>query len=181
MTKLKFYVRHRLALGATGVVLVIVAVLAVKMIIPAATSAVRLSQINGIYASLHLGNDYPVTSEAVFGDKRVYSYDKGRTMSSQKNYIHDATVDTTVADLRHKIEAAGFSFVGEPYPGSSQTQLHFKSKNSHYIRMTVSSTRRDSAARTGDMNILALYDQTHSPDEGPSAVIIKVNLDDNNE
>ena len=181
MIKRPFYIRHRLPLSIAGGILVIAAILSATTVIRAATDVVRLHRINAIYSSLHIGNDYYMSSESVFGDKRVYSYDKGRTMSSSKIYEHDANVDTTVADVRTKIEAAGFKYFEEPYPGSAQIELHFESKDHHYIRLTVASTRREAAAETGDMNILAAYDHAHSFNEGPSTVTIKVNLDDNNE
>jgi hypothetical protein len=181
MSKRPFYVRHRLALSITTAVIIVAAALSAHTVFAAVTSTVRLARINAIYDSLHLSNDYILTSSDVFGDKRVYSWDKGRTWSSSKTYSHDADVDKTVAQLRQKIEAAGFKYFEEPYPGSAQIELHFKSPDRHYIRMTVSSAHRDAAARSGDMNLLAIYDQTHSPKEAPSDVIIKVNLDDNNE
>ncbi len=181
MTKPPFYVRHRLALSIIGGVVVLAAILSAQTIFNATVSAIRLSQINAIYTSLHLSNDYFLVSASVFGDKRVYSYDKGRTQSSVKVYSHEANVDVTVAELRKKIESAGYKFFEEPYPGSAQTELHFKSNDNRYIRLTVSSFSRDSVARSRDMNLLKVYDETHSVNEGPSEVTIKVNLDDNNE
>lgn len=179
MSKRPFFSRHRLAFGVAAGVIVIA--LSANTILGAVMSATRLSQINAIYGSLKLGNEYSLVSESVFGDKRVYQYDKGRTQSSQKIYMRQADVDVTVAELRAKIDAAGFKYIGEPYPGSLQTQLHFESKDHHYIRLTVSSYHRDSVARSGDMSLLEIYDKSHSPKEAPSEVTIKVNLDDNNE
>ncbi|HSX00894.1 MAG TPA: hypothetical protein VLF67_01515 [Candidatus Saccharimonas sp.] len=181
MSKRPFYIRHRLALSVIGGVLVVAAALSATTIVKAAVSAVRLARINAVYDSLHLGKDYFPGTQMVFGDKRVYDWDKSRTQSSMKMYTHDANVDTTVADLRGKIEAAGFKYIGEPYPGSAQTQLHFQSGKHTFIRLTVASAHREAAAQTGDLNILTVYDQTHTTNEAPSEVTIKVNLDDNNE
>ena len=53
----------------------------------------------------------------------------------------------TTPFLRPKIEAAGFTFVEEPYPNAVDVQLHFKSAKGEYVRLTVSSKPRDDAVR----------------------------------
>jgi len=144
-----------------------------------ATDAVgkdRLSRINAIYDSLKLGSDFKLTESNVFGDKKIYEWDNGRTYSSVKNYEKCDDVNNTVNKLRSAIEAAGFKYFEEPYPGSSYTQLHFKSDKNEYIRMTVSSKVRDDAMMANSNNAYSM-----SPNNGPSNVILKVNLDDNNE
>jgi len=181
MAKRPFYVRHRITLGIAAAVIVIIAAVSAPPLVTATTNAIRLARINAIYNSLNLGPDYIPSSSIVFGDKRVYSWDKSRTYSSAKVYMRQADVDTTVAELRPKIEAAGFKYFEEPYPGSAQVELHFKSADNHYIRLTVFSAHRNSVAQADDMALLAAYDATHSPKEAPSTVQIKVNLDDNNE
>jgi hypothetical protein len=142
-------------------------------------SANRAARINNIYDSLAIGDDYTVVRSDVFGKKRVYEWDTGRTYSSSKTYTHDADVDATVANLRQKIEAAGFTYFEEPYPGSTYVQLHFKSANGEYVRLTVSSKPRDTALQGST----SPNDDGFSidPNTGPSNVTIKVNLDDNNE
>lgn len=143
----------------------------------------RLSRINAIYSSLKLDDSYQVKDANVFGDKRVYSYDKGRTFSSEIDYIHGDTVSNTVAKLDEKIKAAGFTFVSEPYPGTGSTQYHYKSANGEYIRLTVSSKPYDDALT----NAYVLEQDTSSliassdKNAAPSNIVIKVNLDDNNE
>ena len=146
-------------------------------------SADRLSRIKNIYANLNLGNDYTVTNAAVFGDKRVYSWDKSRTYSSEIDYLHGDTVSNTVADIDAKIKALGFVFIGEPYPGSHTTQYHYKSSDGEYIRLTVGSKQyydalTNAAAMKTDTDSALKDINTNS---APSQVIIKVNLDDNNE
>jgi hypothetical protein len=139
----------------------------------------RKARILAIYDSLNLGSDYQMASEDVFGEKRVYAWDQGRTFSSSRSYVRAADVEATVAELRPRIEQAGFTYIGEPYPGSVDEQLHFRSAKGEYIRLTVSSKPRDDAVRAAhgkDLDYGSL--PTH---EGPSNVLIKVNLDDNNE
>lgn len=143
----------------------------------------RLDRINNIYTSLRLDDTYTVEKTNVFGDKRVYSYDKGRSFSSEIDYIRGDTVSNTVAQLDAKIKAAGFMFFDEPYPGTPEIQYHYKSSNGEYIRLTVASKpyldaqlnasimKQDTAAATRSLNKNA----------GPTRIIIKVNLDDNNE
>lgn len=143
----------------------------------------RLGRIVAIYDSLKLSDDYQLHDESVFGDKRVYSYDKSRTYSSAREYYRGATVSATMDELVKAAKAAGFTELEEPYPGSVIQQRHFKSEKNEYLRITVSSKPRDDALRnshimTGEVSEAALNVDANS---GPSNVIIKVNLDDNNE
>jgi hypothetical protein len=144
----------------------------------------RLDRIKAIYASIDVPDSYQVERYNVFGDKRPYEWDAGRTYSSEISYAHGDTVSNTFADLDKRIKDAGFTFVDEPYPGSVSKQYHYKSDKGEYVRMTVSSKPYDDAWRN-----YALLKQT-MPDDvldafdtnaGPSNVTIKVNLDDNNE
>jgi len=141
-----------------------------------AVSQQRLDRINAIYNSLKLGSDFKLTNYDVFGNKKVYEWDAGRTFSSSKNFEKCANVDVTVNELRTAIEAAGFSYFEEPYPGSGFKELHFKSANNEYIRINVSSKVRDDAFRDNVSNAYNI-----NPNDGPSNVTVKVNLDDNNE
>ena len=68
----------------------------------------RLDRISSIYTSLNIDDTYTPTKTNVFGDKRVYDWDAGRTYSSEIDYVHADTVNNTVADLDTKIKAAGF-------------------------------------------------------------------------
>jgi len=143
------------------------------------TNADRKARIEAIYAKLKLNADYTLQKSDVFGDKRVYDWDNQRSYSSSKTYEHNAPVDKTVAETRKAIEAAGFSFIDEPYPGSTSTQFHFKSADKEYIRLTVSSKSYDEATQGKD---LSLEERNKlDPNAAPSTVLIKVNLDDNNE
>lgn len=143
----------------------------------------RSARINNIYDSLKLDDSYQLVASNVFGEKRFYKEDKNRTYASSKEYIHGDTVSNTVTALDTKIKAAGFSFVGEPYPGSKYTEYHYRSAKGEYIRLTVSSKPRDDAIRNdAAMNrqpSAAVLDM--DANAGPSNVTIKVNLDDNNE
>jgi hypothetical protein len=139
----------------------------------------RKNRILRIYSDLQLGADYKLTNQDISGEKRVYSWDSGRTYSSVRSYVRELDVDKTVAELRPKIEQAGFSLIGEPYPNAVDVELHFKSAKGEYVRLRVSSKPRDDAIRQAapnepDYSKLAYRD-------APSNVQIKVNLDDNNE
>ncbi len=144
----------------------------------------RYDRIQTIYKSLDLDESYAVSTADVFGQKRVYDWDKSRTHSSYVHYIHSDTVSNTVAELDGKIKAAGFTFINEPYPDSSEKQYHYKSDKGEYIRLSVNSKPRDDALHDAFvMNQNAIPENILSMDTnaGPSNVIIKVNLDDNNE
>lgn len=145
----------------------------------------RYDRIVAIYNSLKLGDDYEVTSVNVFGDKRVYEWDSGRTQSSIMTYVYPATVSDTLADLNLKVTAAGFTYFDEPYPGTPiSRQFHYKSEKGEYIRVTVSSKVYDDAFQNARIiNEASIIDAVAGVDTNaaPSNVTIKVNLDDNNE
>ena len=146
------------------------------------TVSQRLQRINAVYQSIDLDDSYLMAASNVFGEKQVYSWDKGRTSSSYIVYYHGANVDVTAAELKKKIEAAGFEYFEEPYPGSADVEWHFKSKDGVYVRLTVSSKSRNEAIR--DANLMHQDDSAAidmDPNAGPAVVMIKVNLDDNNE
>lgn len=144
----------------------------------------RLDRINGVYSSLSIEEDYVPVRTNVFGDKRVYDWDKSRSESSLIEYMHGDTVSNTVAELDGKIREAGFTFIDEPYPGiKSATQYHYKSPKGEYIRLTVESKPyKDAFSNAMTMNQDASKAvQSLDPNAGPSFVTLKVNLDDNNE
>ncbi len=143
----------------------------------------RLDRINDIYASFNIDERYQVTGLNVFGDKRVYEWDKGRTYSSSIDYVRGATVSETATDLDAKIKAAGFKFIDEPYPGSVQVQYHYKSDKGEYVRLSVSSKPYNDAWRNASAMGKEPSAEIYSMDKnaGPASVTLKVNLDDNNE
>ena len=148
------------------------------------TEQQRLDRIYSIYQNIHVSFDegYLIGEQNVFGDKRVYDYDKSRSYSSSIVYYYGANVDKTAAELKQKIEAAGFKYIGEPYPGSNDIQYHFKSDKGEYVRLTVSSKPRNNAIM--DANLMKQDDSAAidmDANTGPSVVTLKVNLDDNNE
>lgn len=152
--------------------------------IATAQSEQRKDRIEDIYTSLALPESYRLRTDDVFGDKRVYDWDKARTQSSSKTYLRGAPVDATVAEIDGLIKDAGFEFLDEPYPGSIFTQYHYKSKKGEYIRLTVSSKQYDDALENAlvmDETKLADISRSLNINAGPSNVLIKVNLDDNNE
>lgn len=160
-----------------------VIVFAMFYIMPAMNNQARSNRIHAIYASFKLDpSTYLLENQSIFGDKRVYPYDNGRTFSSSVDFVRGANVDTTVTELKKAVSDAGFSFFEEAYPGSASVQYHFKSTANEYVRVTVSSKLRDDAIRNAQ---LMGQDMTAATDSnwnaGPSNVEIKVNLDDNNE
>ena len=180
----RFYV-VTVGIFAVAVATMVVIALLASSVVQKITNEARLAEIKGIYNSLELGEEYDVNAVNVFGDKRLYSWDKGRTESSSIEYIHGDTVTNTVAKLDEKIKAAGFSFIDEPYPypGMQSVQYHYKSAAGEYIRLTVQSKPYWDAVN----NARSLGDQSNESykdldtNAGPSTVLIKVNLDDNNE
>lgn len=150
-----------------------------------ARTAERLNRIETIYSRLELPNSYQVDRVNVFGDKREYEWDDGRTYSSAINYINADTVNATVDDLDKRVKAIGFEFIDEPYPGTEVSkQYHYKSGKGEYIRVTVSSKVYDDAVRNAlimNKNIPVSVFDGIDKNGGPANVVIKVNLDDNNE
>ena len=149
----------------------------------------RLERITAIYDSLQLSSDEYIVQQAdVFGDKRPYEWDEGRTYSSVVRYVHGDTLENTVTELDAAIKAAGFTFIDEPYPGSiGNVQYHYTSDEGAYVRLTVSSKQRleafQNATIMGELDDETIEELNASidPNAGPVNVTIKVNLDDNNE
>jgi hypothetical protein len=178
--------QHRIIVGLSIVVVaVLVGLILSLIIIPKVVNDTRLRRINEIYSSIGVdtNSNYVLQRENVFGDKRVYSYDVGRTFSSEKDYVRGANVDVTAKELDTAVKAAGFTLIGQPYAGSTETQYQYKDSRGEYVRVTVTSKLRDDAFRNS-----YLMTKKTSPDDfkidpnaGPSNVILKVNLDDNNE
>jgi len=169
---------------AIVVTTIVVAAFATSYFMSAQQNKARLERIQAIYASLELPESYQVERTNVFGDKRVYEWDKSRTYSSEINYLHGDTVGATFADLDARVKAAGFTFVGEPYPGSVSKQYHYKSAEGEYIRVSVSSKVYNDAWRNAALMkqdvTQSMLDQIDT-NSGPADVTIKVNLNDNNE
>ena len=143
----------------------------------------RLARITNIYNSLELSDSYTVTGTHVFGEKRTYDYDKNHTQSSTVTYTYGDTVANTVTALDTKIKAAGFSFVDQTSPESAFTRYNYQSAKGEYLSLTVSSKPRDDAFRNAST---MKQDPTAAvanmdANAGPSNIVIKVNLDDNNE
>lgn len=139
----------------------------------------RLKQIQAIYMSLNLGDSYHGGGANIFGDKRVYSWDKSRTYSSSLDVTHNDTVSATFADLKTKVEAVGFTQFETAYDGSLDAQYHFKNSKNQYVRVSVVPKSFEDMLLYGDTYQTAF--QTADKNAGPSYATIKVNLDDNNE
>ena len=139
----------------------------------------RYSKIMDIYASLNLDTSYRSVSSDVFGDKRVYQWDKSRTYASSVIYAHNDTPANTTADLTRKIEAAGFIYVQTEYAGSTTPIEEFRNKDGNWIRLGVTSKYVQDAITFGTAT--SNDPLVSHKDEAPSYVTLKVNLDDNNE
>ncbi len=176
---LTFFKKHQYWVTAVIIVLVVLAGFGMQYCLHMNADAARKDKITAIYDSFKLSADYKLTHSDVFGDKRVYSWDAGRTYSSSKHFIRNATVKETSAELKSKIEAAGFTYFEEPYPGATFTELHFKSAKGEYVRMNVSSKPRDDVLMGNQTPTAAQISM--DPNAAPSNVTLKVNLDDNNE
>lgn len=143
------------------------------------TSHTRLSEISSIYSSLNLDESYRIAKSDVFGDKREYSWDSSRSFSSSVEYGRNASVSDTFADLKNRIELAGFEQIEGPDYGPIARQDHYKNSDGQYIRVSVQSRAWYDAMLYGLETPAA---QTPEATEvGPVYVTIKVNLDDNNE
>lgn len=135
----------------------------------------REERIREIYDSIKLDESFEITREDIFGDKRAYEWDAGRTYSSSREYLRDSDVRDTKQVAKDAIEEAGFTFFDEPYAGSVASQFHFKNNRGEYVRLSVMSQNILSSSQN---NRPLTEDERYAP---PSLVTIKVNLDDNNE
>lgn len=135
----------------------------------------REQRIEAIFDSFDIDESYKVRSVDIFGDKRIYAWDNGRTYASSIEYVRFEPVDKTVADARAAIELAGFQMVEEPYPDSISNEYHFKNDNAEFVRLSVTSREVNDAIMTGQPP------KDADKNAAPSIVLIKVNLDDNNE
>ncbi len=138
----------------------------------------RYQQITTIYTSLRLDNSYRPVKTNVFGDKRAYNYDKGRTESSSVEYGRNATSEETLKDITSRARAAGFSEAGSAYEGSIAPQYYFKNDAGNYLRVTIEPKAAHDAAVYGtEPSVLTPEERA----QAPVYVTVKVNLDDNNE
>ena len=178
------HIRHRVILGAGIIVIAVLAGLVLSLfIIPKIHNDARLSRINEIYSSISLPENAYFQDENIFGEKRPYEYDAGRSFSSYKTFVVAKTVNETMDILDKAVKDAGYTMFDEAYPGSTSKQYHYKTDRGEYIRLTVSSKLRDDAA-SNELLMNGEFSDAFfkiDPNAGPSRVTLKVNLDDNNE
>lgn len=181
---LKHQKRHRIIIGLSIVVIaVLVGLIFSLIIIPKIANDARLSRINAIYSSIKLPQNIYSETDMIFGDKRPYSYDASRSLSSSKTFVVAKTVADTFNEIDSAIKAAGYTAFEEAYPGSTSKEEHYKTSKNEYIRLNVSSKLRNDAA-SNEMLMTGKFSDDFfkiDPNAGPSTVILKVNLDDNNE
>ena len=140
----------------------------------------RYKKISNIYTSLNLGDSYRIADSNIFGDKRVYDWDKSRTRSSSVEYGRNSSVKDTIADATEKIKKAGFSHIQTEYENSLSPVYEFKNDKGNYIRLQVIPDAAHDDALYGT-NTAPFISTEQTQAQSPSYVTIKVNLDDNNE
>lgn len=176
--------RHKIIVGLSIVVVAaLLGLIFSLIIIPRITNNIRLNRINEIYASIKMPDPVYAEQDTIFGNKRVYPYDSGRSQSSEKTFVVGKTVSDTFNELDSAIKAAGYVAFEEPYPGSVFREEHYKTDRNEYIRLNVSSKFRNDAFQNSLWMTGKQSDDLFKidPNTGPSTVILKVNLDDNNE
>jgi hypothetical protein len=176
--------RHQIIVGLSIVVVaVLVGLIFALIVIPTIHNNARLHRINEIYSSIKLPANTYFNRDSIFGDKRPYSYDAGRSQASSKTFVVAKTVTETFNEIDAAIKAAGYTPFEEAYPGSTSKEYHYKTSKGEYIRLNVSSKLRNDAA-SNEILMNGKFDDAFyklDPNAGPSSVILKVNLDDNNE
>ena len=178
------HIRHRITLGLGFIIIAVLVGLVLSLVIlPKINNDTRLARINEIYASIQSPENTYFNSEQIFGDKRVYERDANRSYSSSKTFVVAKTVNETIEELDKSVKAAGYTFIAEAHPGSTSKQYQYKTDRGEYIRLTVSSKLRDDAASNELLMNREFSEGFYEidPNAGPSRVILKVNLDDNNE
>lgn len=154
----------------------------ILFIIPSTNNNIRRNRILSIYNSLNLDEQkYIIKSGSIFGEKKVYEWDSGRSQSSRIDYVRSANVDDTVKELKQAISKTNFTFYEEPYPGSADFMYIYKSPNNEYLRVSASSKPRTDDFYNRYQMGLSMDNLSNDMNIGPSNVQIKVNLDDNNE
>lgn len=164
------------------IAIAIAATLVFVLIAPTVNNGIRQGRIITIFNSLKLDNDkYIIQFESIFGDKQVYEWDSSRSYSSSKQYIRYANADITIAEIKKAVANTYFVFYEEPYPNAATFMYIYKSPKNEYLRISVSSKAREDAYFNKYHMGLSTDSISVSPNNGPSRVTIKVNLDDNNE
>jgi hypothetical protein len=181
---LKHQKQHRTIIGlGIVVVAVLVGLILALTLLPTIKNDARLNRINEIYSSITLPQHTFLPTNNIFGDKRTYDYDKSRSYASQKKFVVAKTVAETFGEMDKAIKAAGYTQFEEAYPGSTIKEFHYKTSRGEFIRLNVSSKLRNDAA-LNDQLMNGKFTEDFfkiDPNAGPSTVILKVNLDDNNE
>ena len=173
-----------ITLAGIGLVVILLALFIIFFAYPKVHSQQRLARIYDIYGSVALDADKcSIIDETVFGDKRVYEWDKSRTYSSEVHYTCNWDVATTIEAIKETVRNSDFTFQEEPYPGSVDWQYVYKSPKNEYMRINAGS-KPWADALFNDLRMTGkISDETFAIDKnsGPTNVSIKVNLDDNNE
>lgn len=176
--------RHRIVVGFSIVVVAaLLGLIFTLIIVPKINNDIRLHRIQAIYSSITLPANVYAETDHIFGDKRPYGYDQGRSSSSSMTFVVGKTVTETFNEIDASIKAAGYVPFEEAYPGSVSKEYHYKTLQGEYIRLNVTSKLRADAFQNSYWMHGKLTDDifTIDPNAGPARVTLKVNLDDNNE
>ena len=140
----------------------------------------RYDEITKIYKELNIDDSYRTAKTNIFGDKRQYESDKGRTYASSIEFGRNASVADTTQDLREKAEKSGFSYIQTEYEDSASPVYEYKNSAGNWLRISVEPKNLADDTLYGTSNFkFENTEQTKAM--SPSYVTIKVNLDDNNE
>jgi hypothetical protein len=175
--------RHRIIVGLSIVVVAaLLGLIFTLIVLPKIHNDARLHRINEIYSSIQLPQNVYAETNMIFGDKRFYSYDTNKTIPSTETFVVAKTVTDTFSTIDASIKAAGYTPLEQTNPDSVTKEGHYKTAKGEYIFLNVQSKLRLDAFQNeywmGDTSKgFAAID----PNAGPSTVILKVNLDDNNE
>jgi hypothetical protein len=141
----------------------------------------RAVRVHEIYHSLNLPKTYIYQSGQIAGEERFYNQDGTRSWSSYQYYYRGASLSQTVTELDLAITKAGFTFFEQPRKEAPEVQRHYKNDRGEYVRITAYSKPRAEYYQNTHIMGESTTKNTIDPDTGPIVVIIKVNLDTNNE
>lgn len=177
-----------ITIGIYGIVVatLILAAFSITILASNAEKNERISRIKDVYKSIAVEescSERAGINVNIFGDKRVYPEDKGRTFSSSITCSRGDTVTNTAEYFDRQITQAGFTKIDEPYPGSVFKEYHYKNDDGVYVRLTVSSKPYDDTIQNETLlnGSKMTIPENFDTNAGPSNVTVKVNLDDNNE
>ena len=144
----------------------------------------RAARVHEIYASLQLSDDYVYQTGAIAGERRLYKQDGTRSWSSYQTYLRGASLTQTVKELNDSIIKAGFKQIWQSENASVIAERRYVNDKQEYIRFKAESKLRLEYYQNSylmGLDTATIQKNAIDPESGPIRVMIKVNLDDNNE